>query len=426
LIAAVVVGLLCLSVAAVYVWWSSRGPATPVIDLTGLESSVVELITAASRDVSASPQSADAWGKLASVLMHYEFATEAETAFRQAAKLAPADSRWPYLHGLHLATRDWRASLQLLLRAAELDRVSHAPRLQLAQTLFEHGEPAEAEKHFGKILQQSPGHARASLGLARLRFAAGRLDECRQLLAPCLTNVQTIRAAHVLLAQGQLAAGDSAGAAETAQRTKALPEDQPAPDPYWEMTQQWRVDRKARMEQASTLVDAERFEEALAVLAQIESDYPADDEVNYLQGWSLNRLHRYGEAERALREQLRRTPDSAKALSQLGVSLLNLKRYDDAIAVLKTGLQFKPTWREMHFNLGFAYWQQRKGEEALRHLREAQHLDPHHVPTYLALAEVYERQGATNEAAQALRQAMDLDPSNARAAAMHRRLSVSR
>ncbi|HTG44226.1 MAG TPA: tetratricopeptide repeat protein, partial [Verrucomicrobiae bacterium] len=324
-----------------FVLWQRRAPSLPVVQTTELEPAVAELIKSSLQNVASAPRSAEAWGTLACVLMHYEFVEQANMAFTRAAQFAPREARWPYLHALLLLNRDRPEATRYLRLSTTLSADVIAPRFQLAQLLMEQGRATEAEREFQRILQQSPSHARSWLGLARLRWAAGRLDECGQYLARCLSDPQTARSANALLAQVQQKRGDRTAAAESARRSASLPEDAPLPDSYWEGALRLRVGRKARLQEASALIDQQRFREAIAALAVIAHDYPSDDDVLYLTGWTLNRLGRFEEAETALREQLRRTPDSAKALSQLGVSLLSQTKFDGAVGVLQAGLRIK-------------------------------------------------------------------------------------
>ena len=48
-------------------------PRPPSIDTTGLDPAVVKVISTALEGVKQNPRSSERWGKLGSVLMHYEF-----------------------------------------------------------------------------------------------------------------------------------------------------------------------------------------------------------------------------------------------------------------------------------------------------------------------------------------------------------------
>ena len=62
----------------------SRLPKPPAMATDTLDPAVAKLIESASREVRASRRSGAAWGKLASVLMHYDFQKEARFSFEQA------------------------------------------------------------------------------------------------------------------------------------------------------------------------------------------------------------------------------------------------------------------------------------------------------------------------------------------------------
>ncbi len=380
---------------------------------------MARLIDGTLRDVRAAPRSGDAWGKLGSALMHYEFIPEARVCFDHAEKLSPGNPRWPYLHALLVLARYPADAAPLLRRAvAACGERPDMPRLQLAQWLAERGETAEAEQYFQSLLRLAPNHPPALLGLARLRRAQGRFEESRGFLDRCLSDPHTAKAAHALLAQVQQALGDTPAAETAARRAASLPADTPWPDPFWAEASAFRAGRKALLQDASDLLDQDQLAPALQVLASVTRDYPDDDEAWYLTGWTLNRAQRSAEAERALREHLRRSPQSPKGHAQLAVSLLNQNRPAEAVDVLEAALKLKPTWRELHFNLGYACAQLDRDADAIQHLRDALALDPNHVPTHTALAELLLRRGDSTEARRLLRQALELQPSDNRARAL--------
>jgi tetratricopeptide (TPR) repeat protein len=388
---------------------------------------VAKLIDATLLEVRAAPDSAAAWGKLGSVLMHYEFVQEATDAFNEAERLAPSEPRWPYLHGILLLSREPGIALAKLRRAVSLspERID-APRLRLAQFLAEHGPFAEAEALFNFLLRADPAHTPALLGLARLRQSEGRLADCTNLLARCLADPHTARNAHVLLAAVQQAQGNPTAAALAARRSTGLPADAPWPDPWWTEALIYRVGRKARLEDASQLIEQGQPAEAARLLKGVAQDYPNDEEAWYQLGWALNQTRQFTEAEPALRQYLSLAPDSPKGHAQLGVVLLGLQRYDDAIAVLQAGLKLKPGWRELHSNLGYACVQLRRYDEAIGHYRNALRQDPNYVRTYTALAELLNLRGDRDEARRLVHQALELDPSDAYAKSLLQRLDSGR
>jgi hypothetical protein len=115
-------------------WWLSRpAPKPPAIETLGLDPATDRQIERTLRELQAAPRSGEAWGKLGSVLMHYEFIPETRQAFAEAERLAPREARWPYLHGLFLATKEPLAAMEKFRRAVELcGNQPDMPRLQRA------------------------------------------------------------------------------------------------------------------------------------------------------------------------------------------------------------------------------------------------------------------------------------------------------
>ncbi|HXJ56156.1 MAG TPA: tetratricopeptide repeat protein [Verrucomicrobiae bacterium] len=413
--------------AACLVWLSAaKVPTLPEVATEGLDPAIKAIINGALDEVRSAPRSGASWGKLGSVLMHYEFPEECRNAFEEAARRSPGDPRWPYLEGLTLMSTEPVAAATKLEAAVALSRGEpDAPLLRWSQFLAERGRDAEAERGYGRLRARHPGHAPALLGLARLRLQQGKTVEATNLLAGCLEDPHTAKAAYALWAGVLQRVGKSPEAAWAAVRSGELPADRPWPDPYWEEASAFRVGRKAMLEQGSALLDQGRWAEAAAILSKVTTEYPEDEEAWYLLGWGLNQQGRSAEAEPALREHLRRSPQSPRGGSQLAVALLRLNRPAEAVVVLQSALQVKPTWRELHFNLGYAWVQLGQEKEALGAFGQALALDPNHVPTYLALAELSLRQGDRAAASRFLEQAKGLEPANPRVLDLLRRVEES-
>jgi tetratricopeptide (TPR) repeat protein len=410
-----------------YFAFPSRSPRVPELATHGFDPAVAKLIRETVEQVRRVPRSGALWGKLGSVLMHYEFVEEARFSFEQAEKFSPTDPRWPYLCGVLLMNRQPEAALARLERAARLSR-GHpdTPALRLAQFLSERGRHAEAERQFQLLLQARPDHSLALLGLARIRQAQGKLMESTGLLSDCLDDPHTAKSAWAMLATVQQALGHAAEADAATRRSASLPPEPAWPDPFSNDAAAYRIGRNALIEDATALMDNGRLDEAILILSRIARDYPQDDECWYLTGWALNQQRRSAEAERALRECLRLSPDSPKGQSQLAIALLGQQRYEEAIEVLESALRLKPTWRELHSNLGYACVQLGREDDAIRHFRDALFNDPNHVPSCTALADLLSRRGQSEEARRLLRQALELNPSDQRARALLRSMEENR
>lgn len=396
----------------------------------GIDPAVARLIAESQAAVQQQPQSAVAWGKLGSVLLHYEFAPEARNALTEAERLAPSEPRWPYLHAWLVMNTDAPMALAKLKRAAELapDHLD-APRLRLAHLLAERGELIAAEDIFNALLKRTPGHPVARLGLARILHQRGRPIDAARLLASCLDDPHTRKAAHELMAAVQRAQGREQEAQAAARRGAAFPMDQSWPDPYWQEAAVGRVGLKHRLADATARMDAGEPERAVELLLSLARDYPADPEALYLLGWAQNQRSDPVSAERSLREHLKRSRASAKGMAQLAVALLAQRRPTEARVVLQQAVQLKPLWRELHSNLGFAVLQLGQLDEAEQHYRDALRCDPNHVASHTAVAELLLRRGdvaGRPEARRLVEAALALSPDDPRARELFERLKTIR
>lgn len=422
--AGIVAGLLAV---CVWVVLQPRTPPPPAVPTSGLDPAVKKLIEQTLEDTRAARQSGAAWGRLGSVLMHYEFLEQSRAAFEQAERLSPQEPRWPYLHASLLDGADESAIASRLQRAVELCHDQpDAPRLRFAQFLAERGRSGEAQQHFLALLQLTPQHAPARLGLARLRHAEGRSTDGLDQLKTCLEDPHTAKSASALLATIYQTLGRTTEAESAARRSASLPADVPWPDPFSQEAAVYRVGQRAMLDDASALLDQRRFQEAFPILDQVTRSYPESDEAWYLMGWALNQQQRGAEAERALREHLRRSPQSPKGQSQLAIALLAQQRYAEAIEVLAAAVKTKPTWRELHSNLGYACVQLSRPDEAILHFQDALECDPNYAPTYSALGDLLVRQGKVNQARPLLRQALELNPADERVGALLRQIEKGR
>src|SRR5438552_2585901 len=178
-------------VAVAYVAWATREVPVPEIPRPGpsafTEREVQMDVSGAARRVELEPRSAAAWGEYGIVLRAYRQHPEADRCFQVAADLDPADGRWPYLIGTHLADADPVAAVGWLERAARGTVPAAARetvRARLAETLIAAGRPADAlaalgpdpATNSGPLAPRADSARGASGPLAgpRIRLAAAR------------------------------------------------------------------------------------------------------------------------------------------------------------------------------------------------------------------------------------------------------------
>ena len=152
-----------VGVAVACVVWATRERPVPEIprpDPSAFTEREVQMdVAGAARRVELEPRSAAAWGEYGIVLRAYRQHPEADRCFQVAADLDPADGRWPYLLGTHLADADPAAAVGWLERAARGTVPAAARdtvRARLAETLLAAGRPADALAALGPDPAASP------------------------------------------------------------------------------------------------------------------------------------------------------------------------------------------------------------------------------------------------------------------------------
>lgn len=425
--------LLAAAVVGVFVWrqvLSSRETArdvpiakVPAIDQTDIDPAVLRLVSGARTAVVEAPRSAEAWGRLGKVLLAHEFSDEALACFTQAEALDPGEPRWPYYQGTILSQGRPDAAIPKLQRAVErCGDDPDAPRLRLADILLAQGRPGEAEDQWQRLLRRDPAHARAHLGLARLAYQRGDLEQCVVHVNFALNGSRTRKAAHFLLAEAYERRGDKAAAEEESRRAAALPDDEGWPDRFDEEVKQLRTGRQAFLARADIFLRQGRVAEAIALLQQTVKDYPESNSAWLLLGTALLAKQDLGGAEEALRtaarlapdaveipfylgnvrflrgdprdaagyfrQAVQRKPDFALAQYNLGQCLLRLGDRQGAIAAFRSAVGCKPDYADAQVNLGELLVQAGQGAEALPHLRDAAKLEPRNPRTKKLLGQL--------------------------------------
>lgn len=392
-------------------------PAAPVDmpepRLDGVDPAVVRAIKATTDAVRESRDSAKRWGRLGMTLLAHDFATDARPCFRRAAELDPDDPRWPYLDAWTRVTTDPEAAVPGLERAVDLcDDRPLAPRLKLAEVLFELGRVDDATSHFRRVLRSDADHPRAHLGLARVTLQSGELEASLAHLKRAEVAPRARGASSLLLAQVHARLGNT----ELAKQKRAEAVGSSSPrwlDPYYRQVTSLREGKKTALVEADVLIGKGRYKEAVQVLGRLTREYPDSPWAWILMGRAQLKLRQLDAAEDALERALRLEPDSVEAQFRLGVSLSFRKEFSDAAGWFRKAIQRKPDFARAYFNLGYCLNQLGELEDAIAAFRAAIRHEPGNVDGLGYLGHLLTRTGELEEADTYLRAAAKLDPRNA-------------
>ncbi len=164
--------------------------------------------------------------------------------------------------------------------------------------------------------------------------------------------------------------------------------------------------------EAQLLREARQWDEAYKVMAEAVQRFPEDTDLLYDQAMLSERLKRYDDMERQLRQVIASTPDNANAYNALGYSLADRGlRLEEAGQLIQKALSIKPGDPFITDSLGWLAYRKGDKAEAARILREAYASRPD--PEIAAhLGEVLWQQGERDAAATVWREGLRTEPDN--------------
>jgi tetratricopeptide (TPR) repeat protein len=415
---AVAVLILLLGGSAALTWklWPrTPAPVPPALDPSGIDPVVWRAVEAARAEVVRAPQSARAWGRLGMVLLAHQIRNESVVCFSRAAQLDPHDARWPYYQAMALRRSDPEAAIAQLRRAVAAGTERDEPRLLLAELFVQCGRLDEAETLLRAILDRDPENSRAHLGLAQAAFERDNLPTCLEHLRQAQNDPHTRKAAHTFLAEVQQRRGDRAAAEKALREGQALPDDLPWPDPLYEPVRDMVVGYLQVITRAANFLHQDQPQEAIPLLERAAADYPDASWACVLLGRAWLRTGNFAAAEKALRESVRRDPDSVEGHFYLGVVLSEQKDFAAAIGYFRKATELKPDHALAWYNLGFCRKQKGDRAAACAAFQKAIACKPQFAEARINLGELLAEEGEWNAAEKQLRQGIQLSPNDNRA-----------
>jgi len=110
------------------------------------------------------------------------------------------------------------------------------------------------------------------------------------------------------------------------------------------------------------------------------------------------------------KDTVKKSPDSAFALNELGIAYTGKGMFDDAIKRYVAALKINPDFARAHNNLGMAYMSMGQIDKAIEHYNEALKISPNFSKAHNNLGIAYEKKGMTDEAIDEFKKTLDLDP----------------
>jgi tetratricopeptide (TPR) repeat protein len=418
------------SMAIAYVAWANRGPSLPPIPRPGAtaftEPEVKADVSEAARRVELAPKSAAAWGEYGIVLRAYRQHPEADQCFHVAAALDPADGRWPYLIGVHLAGTDPAAAVPWLERAARgtvIPAARDTVQARLAETLLAAGRPADALAAIGP--DPAASSPRIRLAAAQAAMAVGDDRAAAEYLGDPVDYPPAARQALLLCSgvcrrRGRTSYADYLAGLAADAPTALWPDPLADPIQSRDLSPGGRLDEAARLLRAGQAAGAERLlrpltagpaasdprafvglaevresrgdlKGAMDALIQAVRIDPKNLAANYQIGllhfhtgeqlWAAGRADEargeFREAVTWLDNALSVNPEFGKGLLLKGAALHRfLGQQEKGLALLRQFVQLRPEVGEGHLLLGQALADVGQKDAAAASLRRAAELAP--------------------------------------------------
>lgn len=418
--------VLALPLAGYAAWLEHRrrtAPPLPDFRLQIVDPLVVRVVAEASAEVRRQPRSAAAWGHLGQLLSVHSQAHEADYCLAQAQRLSPKDPRWPYLRAC-AKLPDVDAALPDLQQAVSLSERyalgNTAPRLVLAEALFQKGNHAKAEEHLKRVVESEPDNPRAHYNLGLIASARNSWESARTSFLRSQTSSMARKRSSFQLALVCRMLGDERRAEEYGREAAQAPEDKPWGDPYLQDLALLATGRSYFYELAVDLEQQGQTQRAIRLMEEVIKEFPDDD--SYVEmAKNLLQTHEYAKVEDLMRKALALKPDKVQAHYYLSMALFRqglkltkmgpeqreaaLEKFRDAELHSRRATEFMPThsWAYVYRARSLKYLDRQ--DEAIEALRDALKHDLRHTEAYIFLATMLMEKGQRQQAQELLQRA---------------------
>ncbi len=406
--------LLIVAAGAIALWmyWGREAVELPVVDLREAESQVIEKVHRLDQAVQNRPQSARDWSRLARTYHAHRMYEPAVTSYKQAARHAPQDFRWPYLAGIARQQLDLLAAAPFFERAAALNPDSSGFFINYGNLLSRLNRVDDAREQYEKAIAIDNRATHALYGLAQLDLLEGDTVAAIDLLERGASIARHHGEIHQLLAQLYQRQGEEEKAKEAEQLARFYSVSTRTPDPVVEAMETEAVDAESYSLRGARFAGRQMYKEAeyqFRKVLEYRSGRPQDF-ANI--GAALGRLNRLDEAGDYFDMALAIDPEHVETLINYGIALSRQGDQSAAARYFLRAIDADPNDADAWHNLGLARKRQGRTDEAIRAYREALDRDPVHGEAQNNLAGILYAAGQHDEAIARWRTAAEINPAN--------------
>ncbi|MCI0616881.1 tetratricopeptide repeat protein [bacterium] len=322
----------------------------PLPNLTTVEPRVAKKIQELQETVSKTPQSAEAWGKMAMNLHAHDFQEESIAYYQKAALLDPQNFHWTYYAAI--AYQEIGSPDAIVLFEQSLKRKpAYAPlHLRYAQSLFAAGRFDEASAQFNEASKLNPKSADAYLGLAQIAHTSNHSKETQSNLFKAIELNPNLAEAHALLAEIYREKNNQEQFQKEMILSLQLPKKVPPEDPelndfLMEGVSSYWYELRGR-----TLLQKGDYEGGIHELQLAVNALP-DPRIYDTLGIAYQYQKKYREAIEQHRAALALDPKSAGTMNNLASALAELGKINEAISYLNQAIEAQPDFAYSYSHL---------------------------------------------------------------------------
>lgn len=394
----------------------------PEVAVGGIEPAVVAAIEQARQALRDNPKSPEAWGQVGLILFANDLYPESLVWLERAERMDPSDVRWPYFLGMALLLERPEEGLSALSRAARLAPRDPFVQLRWAEALLAADREEEADTAFQTVLRLQPDNARALLGRAQVLLRRGDIAAAIPLLEQASNHPTARKAALARLAEAYQRTSQTDLAERARQQAAETPPDPPWSDPKIVKISGYQVSRRARLQQATALLQSDRIDEGIGALKRLLRDHPdfIEAQLALARAWIL--VQDFTQAEADLQKVLARDPRHPDACVLAGGLALTRGEIDQAERMYRQTLEVRPTDSVAWYNIADCRLRQNDRPAAIEALSQAVRFRPGFVGAHLRLAELFLDTQQHDRARYHLEAAAKIEPNHPRLPALKARL----
>ncbi len=350
-------------------------------------------------------------------------------------KADPADRHLSLLKGLVLAAEGRNGdAVRLLEQVRQSQPDDRALAQTLARVLERNGQVDEASRVLSDIAGRLEKAGKAEeaqavrLDLAQLYADAERWDEAGSALDPLLrSGGPAVRSQALLLRVDTLVESErfdealglleKAGSSPvvTSKRAEVLSRAGREAEATAQLSD---LIASEDPQQVLTAVQVyqrlEKYEPSIPLLQRLVESHPDNLAARFLLGTAYERTGRHEQAVEQLRRVLAIQPDFHAALNYLGYIYAERgENLEEALALVRRAVSLEPDNGAYVDSLGWAYYRLGRFEQARGYLERATRLDPGDATLHEHLGDVYVALGQTEKAREVYRKALELGDDNA-------------